>query len=86
MPWHNLYLDDNKIIKSRFKKIKLVKIEEIFSTYYFISRIINAIYSKNLKRLPKYNDHLNFIGWKLPQDIVKNYSQLKVYNFKKISS
>ena len=86
MPWHNLYLDDNKIIKSRFKKIKLVKIEEIFSTYYFISRIINAIYSKNLKRQPKYNDHLNFIGWKLPQDIVKNYSQLKVYNFKKISS
>ena len=50
MPWHNLYLDDNKIIKSRFKKIKLVKIEEIFSAYYFISRIINAIYSKNLKR------------------------------------
>ena len=45
-PWHNLYLDDNKIIKSKFKNIKLVNIHELFSTYYFLSRVINAFQNK----------------------------------------
>ena len=83
MPWHNLYLDDNKIINSKFKKIKLKKIHEIFSTYYFISRIINAANSKQLKKKPSYNDKLNLIGWKLPQNLTKGFSQLKIYEFKK---
>ena len=37
-PWHNLYLDDKKIIKTKFKNIRLLEIKELFSTYYFISR------------------------------------------------
>ena len=84
MPWHNLYLDDKKIINSKFKKIKLKKIHEIFSTYYFMSRIINAINSKQLKRKPQYNDKLNLTGWSLPQNLIKGFSQLKVYEFKYI--
>mgnify|MGYP001232535496 CR=1 FL=1 len=83
MPWHNLYLDDQKILNTKFKKIKLVKIYEIFSTYYFISRVLNAAMSKKLNKSPRYNDLLNIIGWLLPQQTVKNFSQLKIYKFKK---
>ena len=64
------------------QKIKLFKIHELFSTYYFLSRIINA-YQNKLNMLPStYNDALNLLGWKLPQDITKGFSQLKLYQFK----
>jgi ubiquinone/menaquinone biosynthesis C-methylase UbiE len=81
-PWHNLYLDDKKIITCKYKKIKIFKIHELFSTYYFLSRIINA-YQNKLNMLPsKYDDALNLLGWKLPQDVTKGFSQLKLYQFK----
>ena len=81
-PWHNLYLDDKKIINYKYKKIRLIKIQELFSTYYFLSRIINA-YQNKLNMLPsKYDDDLNLLGWKLPQDTTKGFSQLKLYQFK----
>ena len=77
-PWHNLYLDDEKMKKNNFNGIKLISIKELFSTYYFTSRVLNAATNKK----PKYNDLLNLAGWKLPQDIVKGFSQLRLYEFK----
>jgi len=77
-PWHNLYLDDEKMKKTNFDGIKLISIKELFSTYYFTSRVLNAATNKK----PKYNDLLNLTGWKLPQDIVKGFSQLRLYEFK----
>ena len=76
-PWHNLYLDDDKIKKTNFKKIKLKNIQELFSTYYFTSRVLNA----SLKKNPKYNDLLNLNGWKLSQNLIKGFSQLRLYEF-----
>ena len=83
MPWHNLYLSDQKILKTKFNQIKLVNINEIFSTYYFISRVLNAALSKKINKSPRYNDLLNIIGWLLPQETIKNFSQLKIYKFNK---
>jgi len=81
-PWHNLYLDDKKITDCKYKNIKLLKIHELFSTYYFLSRIVNA-YQNKLNKLPSnYDDDLNLLGWKLPQNITKEFSQLKLYQFK----
>tara|TARA_Y100000591_G_scaffold330436_1_gene361449 strand:- start:1592 stop:2059 length:468 start_codon:yes stop_codon:yes gene_type:complete len=77
-PWHNLYLDDQKIIKTKFSKIKLVNIKELFSTYYFSSRVLNASINKKVS----YDDPLNLIGWKLPQELIKGFSQLRLYQFK----
>ena len=40
---------------------------------------------KNWKKLLKgNNDILNIIGWRLPQNIIRSFSQLKLYEFKKI--
>ena len=66
-PWHNLYLDDLKIKNTKFNKIKLLKIHEMFSTYYFVSRVLNAHECKKKKKIPNYSDPLNILGWQLPQ-------------------
>ena len=77
-PWHNLYLEDSKLKKTNFSGIKLVDIKELFSTYYFTSRILNAVINPK----PSYNDLLNLTGWKMPQNTVKGFSQLRLYEFK----
>ncbi len=77
-PWHNLYLNDDKLKKTKFKGLKLVNITELFSTYYFTSRVLNAAINKK----PKYNDLLNLTGWKLSQNLIKGFSQLRLYEFK----
>ena len=77
-PWHNLYFEDAKIKQTIFKSIKLVNIKELFSTYYFTSRVLNAA----INQKPSYNNLLNLTGWKLPQNLVEGFSQLKLYEFK----
>ena len=77
-PWHNLYLEDSKIKKTNFNGLKLVNIKELFSTYYFTSRVLNAAINPK----PHYNDLLNLKGWKLPQNTIEGFSQLRLYEFK----
>jgi len=77
-PWHNLYLEDSKIKKTNFNGLKLVNINELFSTYYFTSRVLNAAINPK----PRYNDLLNLKGWKLPQNTIEGFSQLRLYEFK----
>lgn len=77
-PWHNLYLEDSILKKTNFSGIKLVGIKELFSTYYFTSRVLNAAINPK----PNYNDLLNLTGWKMPQNTIKGFSQLRLYEFK----
>ena len=77
-PWHNLYLEDSKLKKTNFSGIKLVDIKELFSTYYFTSRVLNAAINPK----PSYDDLLNLTGWKMPQNTIKGFSQLRLYEFK----
>jgi len=77
-PWHNLYFEDSRLQKTKFNGIKLVNIKELFSTYYFTSRVLNAAINPK----PRYNDLLNLTGWKLPQNAIEGFSQLRLYEFK----
>ena len=77
-PWHNLYLEDSKIKNTNFNGVKLIDIKELFSTYYFTSRVLNAAINSK----PRYNDLLNLTGWKLPQNTIEGFSQLRLYEFK----
>ena len=81
--WHNIYINDKKIKRTSFKSLKLVKIEELFSTYYFFSRVINALFCSFFRLEPKYDDLINKIGWSLPQNLLKSYSRERIYFFKK---
>lgn len=82
-PWHNLYFSDTIIKRKIFKNIKLINIHNFTSTYYFVSRVINAIINKQNKSKLHYSDKLNLIGWKLDQSLIKGFSQTKIYEFKK---
>ena len=77
-PWHNLYLDDTKLKKTKFKGLKLANITELFSTYYFTSRVLNAA----INQKPRYDNLLNLTGWKLSQNLINGFSQLRLYEFK----
>ena len=81
--WHNCYIDDKKFLKVKFKKLELYKTKNLFSTYYFFSRVINGFFKHVLKSQPKYDDFINKIGWCLPQKILTNYSRERLYLFKK---
>jgi len=84
-PFHNLFFNDNKIKKYNFKNIKLVRIENFSSGFYFVSRIIYALYAKIfLKKNPIYNHPLNIIASMIDHKLIKHdFSQIKTYIFKK---
>ena len=82
-PWHNCFINDQKLLKIKFRSVKLCKIEELFSTYYFFSRVVNAYFNKLIKREPKYDDVINKLGWILPQNFIKGFSRERLYLFKK---
>jgi cyclopropane fatty-acyl-phospholipid synthase-like methyltransferase len=84
-PFHNLFFDDDKIKNYKFKNVKLFKIDNFSSNFYFISRIIYALYAKIfLKKNPVYNHPLNIIGSIFYQNFFKeDFSQIKTYIFKK---
>jgi len=65
-PWHNRYLKDIEISKLVIKGARIDKIEHYSSTYYFISRVVNA-WLVNLKGCePKYNAIVNKLALYLP--------------------
>lgn len=84
-PFHNLFFDDSKIKKYNFNHIKLEKIENFSSNYYFVSRILNAILCKKyLKKEASYSDPLNLVGLEINDNLLKiDFSQIKTYFFKK---
>ena len=83
-PWHNLYINDHILIKKKFKNLKLVKIHNFTSTYYFVSRVVNALVCKQKKVNPKNSDLISRVAWDLDQSLEPDFSQTKVYEFKKI--
>lgn len=84
-PFHNLFFDDHKVKKYKFKNVKLVKIENFSSNFYFISRVIYALYAKLfLKKKTIYGHSLNIIASTIKEDLLnKDLSQIKTYFFKK---
>jgi len=65
-PWHNRYLRDEEINGINVPGIKLETIDYYSSTYYFLSRVINASIAKNEDKIPKYDAFVNQLALKLP--------------------
>ena len=83
-PWHNLYINDHLLIKKNFKNLKLIKIHNFTSTYYFVSRVVNALVCEKKKVKPKNSDLISMLAWNLDQSLKPDFSQTKIYEFKKI--
>tara|TARA_B110000046_G_scaffold29575_1_gene31121 strand:- start:5488 stop:6252 length:765 start_codon:yes stop_codon:yes gene_type:complete len=82
MPWHNNYIDDERL-QNDLKKInlKLSKINHFSSTYYFLSRIIYAHYANENKLTLDYNSIINQMSYKLP--VYGKFSQTKIWEWEK---
>jgi len=82
MPWHNNYIDDEKL-NSNLDKIhlRLDEINHFSSSYYLLSRIINANYAKLLDQEINYNSLINKMAYKLKN--VGDFSQTKIWKWVK---
>ena len=82
-PWHNTYIDDEKLEKfnKENNNLTLVETSNFASTYYLFSRVVNARIAKDNNEEVNYSHPLNLISLKLP--IFGDYSQSKLWIFKK---
>jgi len=69
VPWHNVFFKEEDVKSWQTKDFRIKDFLHITSTYYFLSRVINAKQSKILNRQPNYDDDLNKISLLLPQQI-----------------
>jgi ubiquinone/menaquinone biosynthesis C-methylase UbiE len=65
-PWHNLYLNLNELDSLLPKSFELLEVLNFSSTYYFVSRVINAWQAHQEGKLPDYDAPLNHLSLKLP--------------------
>jgi ubiquinone/menaquinone biosynthesis C-methylase UbiE len=81
-PWHNRYFNDYEINTAVIENAKLVEVDSFSSTYYFLSRVINAALAKNDGLAPRYDDAINMLAMKLPA--LTFCSQVKIWIWEKL--
>ncbi len=81
-PWHNRYLRDAEIEQATFPGIKLESINYYSSTYYFLSRIVNAWLAAQAGKEPDYEAPINQLALRLPS--VGNLGQGRIWLWRKV--
>ena len=82
-PWHNRYFHDSEIHQSTFPGMKLEAISHFTSTYYFISRVVNAWIAAQEGKEPDYDAPINQLGLKLPP--LDNFGQGRIWVWRKLA-
>jgi ubiquinone/menaquinone biosynthesis C-methylase UbiE len=86
-PFHNLFFSDRKIKKHVFKNVKIVNIQPFASDFYYVTRLIYAIYAKfSLKKKPSFNHPLQKVALNISMNnklSTTRYSQVQKYILKK---
>ena len=65
-PWHNRYLREAEVTSISASNIRLVKVKHYSSTYYLLSRVLNAALAEIENRQPEYDAPINKLALKLP--------------------
>ena len=81
-PWHNKYIDNTKLMNFKFKYLKFIKIHEFSSSFYFITRVLNALNSK-LRKKKEFDENIIQTAYYLDQNFIPGYSQNVVFEFLK---
>lgn len=79
-PWHNLYFRENDLNNHEFKNAILQLIESFTSTYYFLSRVINAWQAEQDNVEPSYDAPINQLANLLP--VIGDIGQTKLWVWK----
>ena len=80
-PWHNRYFLEKELLEYKPHNAILENVECFTSTYYFISRVINAWQSINIGEQPSYEAPVNSLAFKLP--IIGDFGQTKLWVWRK---
>ena len=75
-----MYIENQRLINHKFKYIKFINLHEFSSSFYFITRVLNALNSKLRKNI-KFDENINQIGYSLDQNLIPGYSQNVVFEF-----
>lgn len=78
--WHNIYIDEEKVFDAISNHFELIETISFASTYYLISRTLNALLNTN-KDMVDYMSDLNKLSAKLPA--VGDFSPLKLFVLRK---
>ena len=81
-PWHNLYINDDLISDLKIDGVRLINVEAFSSTYYFLSRVVNAWLANRAGVKPSYDSPVNHLALELPP--MGDFSQGKLWIFEKI--
>ena len=80
-PWHNRYLKDEEINSLEISGVKLEQINYYSSTYYFISRVVNAWLAKQEGKEPSYDSPVNQLALSLPS--FEKFGQGRIWIWRK---
>lgn len=81
-PWHNRYLRDAEIQQTAFPQLKLESVDSYSSTYYFLSRVVNAWLSLQEEHEPDYEAPINKLALQLPS--IGDLGQGRLWLWRKI--
>ncbi|MCP4668343.1 MAG: class I SAM-dependent methyltransferase [Deltaproteobacteria bacterium] len=81
-PWHNRYFRDAELEGLSVSNLVLEKIEYFTSTYYFLSRVVNAWLSYKEGKEPRYDAPVNQLALSLPS--IGNHGQTRLWVWRKI--
>ena len=84
-PWHNHYLHEMNLhsFGEPFKNMTLLWEDNFSSTYYFLSRVVNAWLAKQEGKEPDYNSPVNQLALRLPP-FFGNFGQVKLWVWTRI--
>jgi ubiquinone/menaquinone biosynthesis C-methylase UbiE len=81
-PWHNRYLRDAEVEQLGPTGVKLEAINDYSSTYYFLSRVVNAWVAAQEGRDPEYNAPVNRLALRLPP--IGDLGQGRIWLWRKV--
>lgn len=80
-PWHNRYLRDEEVAAARLDDLVLSETRDFSSTYYFLSRVVNAWLAQQEGLEPSYDAPVNQLATRLPS--VGEMGQTKIWLWRK---
>ena len=83
-PWHNRYFKDFEIDELTIPEVGLEKIEYFTSTYYLLSRVVNACLADQEGIEPVYDSPVNQLALQLPP--VGTLGQTRIWLWRKIET
>ena len=83
-PWHNRYLNDSELQTLMIEGVRLERVIFHSSTYYFLSRVVNAWLAAQEGKDPDYDSPVNDLALRLPA--IGDMGQGRVWVWKRLAS